>query len=238
MRTKPSPMRASAPLGRRSKRARDLLALCDAGALWRSACAFAFLSSLSGCASPRVPDPEEAVRAYQLALEERNADALYELLTLDARAQTTLEEVRRLLESQQGELVEQSRRLNDDDALVRQRGVLFLSDGQRVELTIEEGQFRLSSGAGLPSAATDPFDAVREFRAAMLARDFARVRGALSERASQRFDGFFSSLEATLVDAEWGVLEVRGERAELSLPNGRSVQLRKEKGLWKVEEVQ
>lgn len=191
----------------------------------------------AGCAARKVPEPHDALRAYHRALEQQDADALYALLTADARSRVTRQEVARFVDEQRDELLERSRRLSDEQALVSQHAELFLSDGQRAELELEEGQFRLTSGVGLPAAALDPLDAVRALRAAVMSRDFDRARSALSHRASERLQAFFSSLELALADAEWGVLEVRGQHAELSLPSGRSVQLRKEEGIWKVEEV-
>ena len=111
------------------------------------------------------------------------------------------------------------------------------ADGEQAELAGRGRPFRIASAAALPSGARTPAQALGELRAALarqeLRRSDARADRRSQERARKRRP---SSLVEGLEQPETLDVKVSGDRAEVSVPGGHIVKLKREAGVWRIED--
>jgi hypothetical protein len=193
------------------------------------------LSFVAGCASRRLPDPEEAARAYARAAQEGDADALYRMMTRGAQRTYGRDGVRQLVAETRPELAGRAKSLQAP-LEVEAVAELTYGDGEVAVLDLEQGTFFVSSAAGLPSGATTPGQALAELRRALAGRSYPGLARVLSQGSRHRMEDQLSSLVRSLEHPESADVSVQGDRATVTLPEGHEVTLRRERGVWKVED--
>ncbi len=212
-----------------STRGLNLLAIL-VGPLW--------FCGITGCVSSRMPPPEDAARKYASALEAGDTETLHAMLTSQARANLSREEVAEILARDQKELRSRAKQIQAAAELPSHgEASLFLADGRAVSLALEDGGFHLHGAGLLPARAMTPEQAVREFSDAVRARDYERLRAVLSPRGQAEMAEVLTSLEESLTGLDLAVVDVRSNRAEVEFPSGLRVRLVEQNGVWLVEEI-
>lgn len=197
------------------------------------------IATLAACACqrPRVANPQAAVRAYAVAAERGDADALYALLSRRSQRELGRQGTRDLVRDTRRELSTQAKALRGD-APVHATAVVRYVDGEQAVLELEEGVFKLSSAGTLPAAAKTPVQALGDLRRALSRRSYAAFLRLLSRETQSAIESDLSAIVEGLEDPETLEVDLRGDAAEVELPGGHVVRLKREAGTWRVEDLE
>jgi hypothetical protein len=190
----------------------------------------------AGCGRSAMPDPRDAAARYARAVERGDAAAVHALLTSGARQRYGEAETARLLRDARAELVARAKAVADASAVVNASAELRFTDGEAVHLALEDGEFRVDAAGTLPAAARTPAEALEQLRRALARRSYAALVRVLSADTQSALEGELRSLVKGLHDPETLNIRVDGERAEVEVPGGHVVRLRREAGVWRVED--
>jgi hypothetical protein len=207
--------------------ARSLLVLALGGAA----------ASISGCARQRVSDPGVAVAAYAAAARRGDADAIYSLLSRRAQADLGRAGTRQKVKDARRELATQADYLARPGVEVEVAAVIRYDDGEQAELGLESGLFRVGSASALPAAARTPAEALAGLRQALARRSYVALVRVLSAETRGALESDMGSIVDGLQDPETLDVQVSGDDAEVELPSGHSVRLKREAGVWRVEDL-
>ncbi len=207
------------------------------GALGRLGWVAVVVVSALGCATTRPSAPEVAARDFAEAAQRGDADAIYELLTSEAQREHGREGTRARVEESRRELGEMGAAIAQGELTVETRAVVRFADGERAELAVEDGEYRIELADALPSRASTPEAALAAFRAALARRSYAAVFRLLSAETRAAIERDVAALVEGLEEPETLEVEVDGDRATVRLPGGSLVGLRREDGVWRVEDL-
>jgi hypothetical protein len=159
------------------------------------------------------------------------------MLTNQARVALSQEEVAGLLRDDREELRSRASDFSSTEATRSAEATLFLEGGEEAHLRLDEGRFYLDSVGAVPAGPKSPAEVLLLLRKAIAARSVERVSGLLSESGREAFESFFESLETSLQQSDSAIIEVRQESATIELPDGLIIDVVREEGVWKVEDV-
>jgi hypothetical protein len=191
---------------------------------------------LTACSAPQMPDPRERVRGFAQAAEQGDADALYAMMTSEAQQVYGREGVRRLVHESRAELGQRGKSLAGASLQAEARAELVYQDGEMAVLALENGQFRVGAAGTLPAGATTPSQALAELRRALARRSYPGLLPVLTHASQQHLEDQLGSLVRALEHPDALDISVQGDRANVALPEGHEVTLRRERGVWKVED--
>jgi hypothetical protein len=190
------------------------------------------------CARAAIPPPEATAAEFARAARQGDSEAVYALLSREARERYGSSGVRERVRDAKGELVRRAQALEKGPLVVQQQAEVRYLDGESARLTVERGGFRISSASGLPERSETPAEALESLRRALARRSYAQLSRVLSAETRSALERDMSSLVIGLETPETLPLEVDGDRAEVSIPGGHKVWLRKESGTWKVHDFE
>lgn len=192
---------------------------------------------LAGCAAHRaVPEPTPVVEAYADALERGDAEALYGMLSDESRRAISREELAEVLKAQKSELTEHAAALASADRVVDARAEVRFDDGEVVALDLDDGGFRVTAASALPAAAKTPAQALGQLRQVLARRSYAGLLRVLSPKTRAAIEHDLRSLVEGLAEPEALDVEVVGDTAKVVVPGGHHVELRREDGVWYVDD--
>jgi hypothetical protein len=194
-------------------------------------------SGVLACAGS-VPDPAPVAARFAEASRKGDHQAVYQLLSKQAQRCLGAERVKQLVTEQRSELANNANQLTAKTARTQVSIRARFVDGDTAMLAVEQGELRVESAAALPSHATTPQQALVELREVLSRRSYPGLLNVLTENSATGFEGQLQSLVEALGDAHSLQIEVKDERAVVTLPHGHSVELRKENGLWKVHDFE
>jgi hypothetical protein len=189
--------------------------------------------------APKDEGPATALRAYAAAIESEDAATLHELLTEDARAETSLERLQQLLQENRAELQEQAAALDElADAGPTARARVRLRGGHTVTLVREDGKWVIEGGVMTAPTLRTPLDAVSALRQALSRRSLPGIMRIL---ARAPFSEVETEIEELLEETEDELaleVEVRGREATVRTLSGRKIILLQESGEWRISDIQ
>ncbi len=190
----------------------------------------------AGCAGPALPDPRRAVAEYAAAAQRGDYQAVHSMLTDEAQRTYGLDGTRRLLADSRAEIVRQAKAVGSPNAEVTATVDVPYLDGEHGVLVLEGGEFRVSAADGLPSVARTPEQALGELRGALARRSYAALLRVLSKDTRGTVEADIRSLVGGLEHPDSLDVRVRGETAEVEVPGGHKVVLKREAGIWRVQD--
>jgi hypothetical protein len=190
-----------------------------------------------GCAKPRVADPMPAVRAYAVAAQRGDAEALYAMLSARSRRDLGLDGTRRLVAETRNELRQSAEALSEPGVEVEAVAEVRYDDGERASLELEDGVFKIAAADALPSAPRTPVEALGALRKALARRSYAALVRVLSTETGSALESDWDAMVRGLEDPETLDVRVQGDRAEVELSGGHVVKLRRELGVWRIEDL-
>ncbi len=193
-----------------------------------------FLSATVACASRPLPDPKSTVAAFAAAAERGDAAAMNALMTADTRRDYGVEGTRRLLAEARDEIAHEAR--ETAHAVVHAVAEVPYVDGERATLVLEDGHYRISAASGLPAGARTPADALGELRIALAGRDYPALVRVLSADTRNALEADMRSIVVGLDHPDSLEVKVHGETAEVNVPGGHKVTLRREAGVWTIHD--
>lgn len=197
----------------------------------------ALWAAVAGCARPSLPDPRDTARAYADAVARGDAERVHALLTRASQRDFGREGTARRVREERAELAANARALSAPGLRVEATATIPLTNGDDVELTLEGEGFRVDAAETLPSAARTPAEALEGLRQALGRRSYAALLRVLSAETRFAIETDLRALAAGLGDPRSLDVRVNGDRAEVELPGGHSVRLKREGGIWRVDDV-
>lgn len=194
------------------------------------------LVPLAGGCARALPDPREAAQAYAEALEKGDAEAIHAMMTERSRRELHVDDVRKLLSEAREELVAQAKAASDPGAMLKATAQVRYADGEEATLDLENGEFKVSSADALPALARTPEQALMQLRRVLARRSYAGLTRVLSPSARRALENDLRSLVEGLAHPEGLEIDVQGETASVRVEGGHIVKLRRERGIWYVED--
>lgn len=177
------------------------------------------------------------VEAYAAALERGDAEALYAMLSEESRRAISREELASVLKSQRPELSEHAAALASSDRVVDARAEVRFGDGEVVALDLDDGGFRVTAADALPAAAKTPEQALGQLRQVLARRSYAGLLRVLSPKTRAAVEHDLRSLVEGLAEPDALDVDVVGDTATVTVVGGHRVDLRREDGVWYVDDV-
>ncbi len=202
---------------------------------WLALSALLCASVAAGCAASAVPDPRSAVRAYSDAAARGDAAALYGLLTADARASLDLDEVKAIVASERADLAEQAKDLEQGEVRVEASARLRFADGEEASLDFRDGRYGVASAGTLPGGGRSPRETLEQLRRVLARRSYDGLMRVLSTATRSSIEGDVRGLIEGLSDPDALLVRVTGDEARIPIPGGHTVILKREAGIWRVE---
>lgn len=200
------------------------------------AVALALACLVAGCSRSAVPDPKSAADDYAAAAARGDGDAIYEMMTTSAQRSRSRDDVKRLVAEQRGELGEQAKSITARDARVEAVARLRYEDGEEAQLELKEGRFWITSSGALPGGSRTPEQALDQLRRVLARRSYAGLMRVLTPATRAAIEQDLRSLVSGLERPETLHLEVAGDGAVVVIPGGHSVKLKREGGVWRVDD--
>lgn len=204
-----------------------------------SAASLAILAILAAaCASSTIPPPEEAIKAYAEAAQKGDADAIYDMLTHKGRAALSRDEVRKIVAEERAELADQAKSLAGQNVGVKTRARVRYPDGEIATLELDEDEqaFRISAADALPAGARTPEQALEQLRRVLARRSYAGLMRVLTPATRSAVESDLRSLVEGLEQPEGLEVKIAGDSATVQVPGGHEIRLKREAGVWRVED--
>lgn len=192
--------------------------------------------AVSACTGHSVPDPKSAADDYAAAAARGDADAIYEMMTVSAQKSRSREDVRRLVKEQRGELSEQAKLVTARDARVEATARLRYEDGEEAQLELRDGRFWITSSGALPGGSRTPEQALDQLRRVLARRSYAGLMRVLTPSTRAAIEQDLRSLVSGLERPETLHVQVTGDAAVVTVPNGHTVKLKRDGGVWRVDD--
>jgi hypothetical protein len=190
-----------------------------------------------GCArSGSVPDPHAAALSYAKAAESGDGDAVYDMLSEGARKSRSRQEVKALVASERAELSEQAKALRADGARIEARALLRYEDGEVVALDMDRGRFWVSAAGALPGGARSPAQALDQLRRVLARRSYQGLMRVLTPATRAAIEADLRSLVEGLENPDALSVQTAGDSATVLVPGGHKVKLKRDAGIWRVED--
>ena len=158
------------------------------------------------------------------------------MLTREAQRDLGPEGTRRLVRESKGELARQAQALTSTDARVEAVAEVRFADGESALLDLEGSEFRVGSAGTLPSRPRTPAQALDDLRKALARRSYPALLGVLTNESKSALESDLRSLVLGLEQPETLDIQVSGDSAEVQVPGGHVVKLKREAGIWRVED--
>lgn len=189
---------------------------------------------LSGCASQRVPDPKVTARAYARAAQRGDADAIYALLTPEGRRALGPSGTKQLVQESKSELARTAQAIQSDDARVDASAEARFDDGESATLVLENGRFLIDAASLLPARPRTPSQALSGLRRALARRSYPALMALMAGDSRGAVESDIGALVSGLEHPETLDIQVNGDAAEVQLPSGHRILLKREAGIWRV----
>lgn len=189
-----------------------------------------------GCSSTTIPDPKDAVEAYAAAAAKGDADAIYGMMSEKSRRALSREEVARIVKDERAELADQAKALGAPGVVVKARARVEFPDGEDASLDLEEGSFRITAADALPAGARTPVQALEQLRRVLARRSYAGLIRVLTPATRSAIESDLRSLVEGLERPEGLEVHVTGDTATVQVPGGHEVKLKREAGVWHVDD--
>jgi hypothetical protein len=216
----------------------------------RSALVVAFALA-SACGGAQRASPQEALDAYSQALRDGRPAEAYALLSADAKKDLSYEAFQRILKENPEEIRELGQALRSLASPPRVTALVTAPSGESLLLVYEDGEWRVDGSAIDLYGQASPESALRGFVRAFRNRRYdvllrfvpdAEREGLGVEQLKRSWEGEDrAEMEALIAAVEAGLpgakLEVSGDRATMAFGAGGTVELVRERGIWKVEDL-
>ena len=194
------------------------------------------VSAQADCAAARVPDPHDTVRSYVEAAGRGDGNALYEMLTTESRRARSRDDIRGVVAGERDELAEQGRALGQPDVRVEATARVRYADGEEAALDLRDGRYGVTSTGALPGGGRTPEEALDQLRRVLARRSYAGLMRVLSPATRASVEADLRALVEGLSEPETLPVQLTGDAAVVPVPGGHQVKLKREGGVWRVED--
>jgi hypothetical protein len=192
--------------------------------------------SLAACGSTGVPDPRSAALAYSAAAARGDGPAIYAMLSTPGQQAHSAADVQRMVGDERAELGDQSREIARADVRVQATARLRFADGEEAALELRDGRYWITASGALPGGARTPEEALDQLRRVLARRSYAGLMRVLSPATRTSIDSDLRGLVEGLDTPDTLPVQVTGDSAVVNVPGGHVVKLRREGGVWRVDD--
>jgi hypothetical protein len=190
----------------------------------------------TACAASSVPDPRDAASAFGRAAAKGDADAIYAMMSDSARKDRSRDDVRGIVRDLHDELAQKASSLSAKDLRVEATARLRFADGEEAALDLEDGRFYVTSAGALPGGARTTEEALDQLRRVLARRSYAGLMRVLSPATRAAVEQDLRSLVTGLDHPETLPVTLAGDSASVAVPGGHHVRLKREGGVWRVDD--
>lgn len=190
----------------------------------------------AACSGSAVPDPRSAADEYASAAAKGDADAIYGMMTTSAQKSRSREDVRKLVAEQRGELADQAKQVTAKDARVEATARLRYEDGEEAQLELRDGKFWITSSGALPGGSRTPEQALDQLRRVLARRSYAGLMRVLTPQTRAAIEQDLRSLVNGLERPETLHVQITGDVATVTVSGGHTVKLKRDGGVWRVDD--
>jgi hypothetical protein len=195
------------------------------------------MTATTGCATrTTVPEPTPVVQAYAEAVKQGDAAAIYAMMSEESRRAISQQELSAVLAEQKDELNAHAGAIGSRDRIVDAHAEVRFDDGEVVALDLDDGAFRVTAADALPAAAATPAQALGQLRKVLARRSYPGLLRVLSPRTRAAVEHDLRSLVEGLEEPDALDVDVVGDTATVMVPGGHEVRLRREDGVWYVDD--
>ena len=209
----------------------------------------ALLAACAACGGSNAQDPAGVLRAYAHALEQGRADEAYRLLSDEARRGTSAEAFRRMVTDNPGEVQEIAKALLRPTAAPQITATITTSTGHELPLVLENGKWKVEGSAIDLYAQDTPRHAILGFVRAVERKRYdvamkyvpdAHKEGLDAQKLKVAWEGHDKEeMEQVIAGIKQALPttspEEIGDHASMAYGTG-TIQLVRERGLWKIED--
>jgi hypothetical protein len=190
----------------------------------------------AACGLGSIPDPKDAAREYAEAAERGDGDRIYDMMTSEGRKARTRDDVKRIVASERKELSDQAKAVTAPAARVQATARLRFEDGEETTLELRGGRFWVTAAGALPGGGSTPEAALDELRRVIARRSYAGLLRVLTPRTRAMIEQDLRSLVEGLDKPDTLSVHVTGDSATAVVPGGHRVRLKREGGVWRVDD--
>jgi hypothetical protein len=194
------------------------------------------LGAGTGCAASTVPDPRDAARVYADAAERGDADRIYDMMTTEAQKARSRDDVRHMVADERNELSDAAKAVRAPQTRVQATARLRFDDGEESALELKDGRFWVTSAGALPGGARTPVQALDQLRRVMARRSYAGLMRVLSPQTRAMIEQDLRSLVLGLEKPDTLTVQAAGDTATVEIPNGHHVRMRRDGGVWRIDD--
>ena len=189
-----------------------------------------------GCAARPLPDPRAATRAYAEAAARGDGAALYAMMSSDSRKARSEAEVKAIVAGEKPELAEQGQALVAPDVRVAATARVRYPDGEEAALELAQGRYWVTAAGALPGGGRTPEEALEQLRRVLARRSYDGLLRVLSAETRAAVEKDVRALVEGLGEPAELPVKVDGDAATVGVPGGHQVRLRRQEGVWRVED--
>ena len=189
-----------------------------------------------GCASSSVPDPHAAARAYADAAIRGDSQAIYAMMASSSRLARSADATKKMIDDERTELAEQGRDLQRPDVRIDAVARLRYADGEEAALDLREGRYWVTAAGALPGGARTPEGALEQLRRVLARRSYSGLMRVLSPQTRASVEADVRTLIDGLSAPATLPVQVNGDAAVVAVPGGHQVKLKREAGVWRIED--
>lgn len=193
-----------------------------------------------GCAGS-VPDPKDAALEYADAAAKGDGEAVYAMMSEASKRNYTAAEVKGLVADQREELKLQADAVKKvfagaDASRVTTEAMVPFADGERASLRLEEGEYRIGAADALPADARTVAQALGQLRRVIARRSYQGLLRVLTARSRAAIEEDLRTLVEGLEAPDGLDVKVTGDTAVVTVPGGHLVRLKRDAGVWRIED--
>jgi hypothetical protein len=158
------------------------------------------------------------------------------MMTDASRRARSADEVAAAMASERPELVEQAAALERSDARVDASVTLRFADGEEAELELRDGRYGVLAAGALPGGGRTPAEILDRLRRVLARRSYVGLMRVLAATTRATVETDLRSLVDGLAVPEALQIQMDGDSAAVSVPGGHKIKLKREQGIWRVED--
>jgi hypothetical protein len=165
-----------------------------------------------------------------------DTDALYRMMSTESRSARSKDDIRAIVAVERAELADQGRELARPDARVEATARVRYADGEEAALDLREGRYGVTATGALPGGGRTPEETLDQLRRVLARRSYAGMMRVLSPATRASVENDLRKLVDGLGNPAGLPIQVTGDTATVPVPGGHQVKLKREGGVWRVED--
>ena len=113
---------------------------------------------------------------------------------------------------------------------------LRFADGEEAALDLRQGRYWVTSAGALPGGGRTPEEALEQLRHVLARRSYAGLMRVLSPATRAAVENDVRSFVDGLNEPATLPVQVSGDAAIVPVPGGHQIKLKREAGVWRVED--